>query len=561
MPIPFLSFVYLLFSLQTFVANDQIPQSRFTKELVRDFGAIPNDGQNDAAAFRRAMDYCRSHPGTTLLIPAGDYHFSDTLALSFEYKAINGQYGEDVQGYFFRPHAPYVTALNMEGFRDITISAEGASLIQEGWYEAIGIKNAQNVKITGLTLMHKRAPFTSAQIIAKNEGYMDARIDTVQYPYITNEVTGRVHFYNPASQRVYMAGGIQRKELLADGQTIRFHTSRPQEVGDWVILRHSAHNRAGILIKESKNITLENVTLHSQPGMGIVGHRSENITLDHLQVIPLPGTFTSTNTDATHFTSCKGYIRFLNCVFGGQGDDCTNVHNYYWSAYPEQDSKQVRIAVEGADLHALSLDYPDKGDTLLLIDRTNLNPIATFLTKAVYTSEKDWKVVVTVDQDLPKNLDQYYLINKTRKPSVQIYNNTVRSHLARAFLIKTSNVHIKGNVIQQSSGSAIQLGAEAAWREGSPVENILIENNWFVDCGYGHGAQQGTVISAEVNGIRAATSTINRNIVIRNNVMQALGKTAIYIADTEGVQIYRNRIVGADKAVEVKNATQVFIEE
>lgn len=549
-----------LFSWNPFIPNDLTATSRVTKDLVRDFGAIPNDGQNDAAALRKAMDYCRTHPGTTLIIPAGDYHFRDEQALEFEYKAINGQYGENVQGYFFRPEAPYVTALDMEGFRNITISAEGATLIQEGWYEAIGLKNAQQVKISGLTLMHKRAPFTSAQIIDKQEGYMDARIDTVQYPYITKDVTGRVHFYNPTSQRVYMAGGIQRKELLPDKQTLRFHTSQPQEVGDWVILRHSAHNRAGILIKESQNITLEGVTIHSQPGMGIVGHRSENITMDHVQIIPLPGTYTSTNTDATHFTSCKGYIRFLHCVFGGQGDDCTNVHNYYWSAYPEKDPKQVRIAVEGADLHALSLDYPDKGDTLLLIDRSNLNPVAQLLTQEVRTSEQEWKVVVTVDQALPADLDKYYIINKTRQPSVQIYFNTVRSHLARAYLIKTSNVHIKGNVIQQSSGSAIQLGAEAAWREGSPVENILIEKNWFVDCGYGHGAQQGTVISAEVNGIRAATSTINRNIVIRDNVMQALGKTAIYIADTEGVQIYRNRIVGAEKAVEVKNATEVLVD-
>jgi hypothetical protein len=54
--------------------------------------------------------------------------------------------------------------------------------------------------------------------------------------------------------------------------------------------------------------------------------------------------------------------------------------------------------------------------------------------------------------------------------------------MARAFLIKTRNVRIAGNVVQSSSGSAIQLGAEAGWREGAPVENVVIENNWFIDC-------------------------------------------------------------------------------
>jgi hypothetical protein len=551
-------FIYFVCSIHESLYAQNQPK---TIDLTRDFGAMPNDGKDDSKAFRQAMDYCRKHPGTILHIPSGDYHFKDEKAIEFEYKAINGQYGENVQGHFFKPNGEYCIALDMQGFRDIRVEAKGVTLVQEGWFEAISLTNAQNVSIHGLTLTHKRPPFTTGKIIQSTDSYFDVQIDTLLYPYLTSEITGRVHFYNPQTQRVYMGGGIKKKELLADRQTIRMYTDQRKPIGDYCILRHSAHNRAGILIKESEKIHLEDVTIHSQPGMGIIGHRSEDITLEGVQIIPQPGTFTSTNTDATHFTSCKGMIRFLNCKFGGQGDDCTNIHNYYWSVYPDKEANKVRITVEGADLHALSLDYPDQGDTLLLISKVNLNPVQTFIAKEIMISEQDWKVIVTLDKPLPIDLEHYYMINKTRQPSVQIYNNTVRSHLARAFLIKTSNVHMKGNVIQQSSGSAIQLGAEASWREGSPVENILIENNWFLDCGYGHGAQHGTVISAEVNGIQAATQTINRNIIIRNNVIQAVGKTAIYIADTDGVQIYRNQIQGAEKAVVVKNSTNILIDE
>ena len=554
--LPFLSFCIVLSSVELVQAGLR----PLRLNLVTDFGALPDDGKDDSNAFVLALEKCRQHPGSVLVIPPGDYHYQHSKAMEFEYKGINGQYGENVQAHFFKPNGEYVIALDLNNFKNIRIEAAGATLIQEGWYEAISITNAKNVSIQGLTLTHKRPPFTTGKIIVSTPEYFDVRFDTLVYPYLTDVITGRVHYYSPEKQRVYMGGGIRKKELLPDRQTIRMYTDSPQPIEDLCILRHSTHNRAGILIKESAGITLEDVTIHSQPGMGIVGHRSEDILMENVQIIPAPGTYMSTNTDATHFTSCKGEIRFLNCKFGGQGDDCTNIHNYYWGVYRESD-KKVRITVEGADLHALSLDYPDKGDTLLLISKDNLNPVAHYIAREVSTSVEDWKVVVTLDRALEGDLTAYYLVNQTRKPSVQILNCTVRSHLARAFLIKTSNVRMAGNVIQNSSGSAIQLGAEAAWREGAPVENILIENNWFVDCGYGHGVQKGTVISAEVNGIRSATKTLNRNIIIRNNVMQALGKNAIYIADTDGVQIYRNRIFGSEKAVQVHNSINVMVKD
>lgn len=117
---------------------------------------------------------------------------------------------------------------------------------------------------------------------------------------------------------------------------IRIYTDFRPSTGDFCVLRHSGHYRPAIMIKESSDIYIEGVKIHSQPGMGVVGHLSENITLENLQVIPEAGMIISTNTDATHFTSCKGEIVIENCKFGGQGDDCTNIHNYYYTIVPKQ---------------------------------------------------------------------------------------------------------------------------------------------------------------------------------------------------------------------------------
>ena len=174
--------------------------------------------------------------------------------------------------------------------------------------------------------------------------------------------------------------------------------------------------------------------------MGVVGHLSENITLENLQVIPEAGMIISTNTDATHFTSCKGEIVIENCKFGGQGDDCTNIHNYYYTIVP-QTKRSVEIKIQNADLHALSLDYPDVGDTLLVVNRSNLMEKEHFIVEQVDTSTVDWRVSVTLNKDwLIGSPDLYYMTNITRRPSVRITNNTVTVSYTHLTLPTTSRV-------------------------------------------------------------------------------------------------------------------------
>ena len=112
---------------------------------------------------------------------------------------------------------------------------------------------------------------------------------------------------------------------------IRFQQKKIVQQFCFLLARSSAfhHYRPAILIYKTKNIDLNNVTIHAQAGMGIVGHLSENITMNRLRIVPSEGRYASSNTDATHFASNRGLIRFNQCEFGGQGDDATNVHTYY----------------------------------------------------------------------------------------------------------------------------------------------------------------------------------------------------------------------------------------
>lgn len=526
---------------------------------VSSFGAVPNDGLDDSEAIRKACDYCRHRKGAVLFSPPGLYNYRDSLALKIERDAISGTYGENVQGTLFKPDAPYVKALDLAGAEDLVIDAGGATLLLDGWYEVISIVGARNVTVKGLSITYRRPPNTVGKIMKLNEKSFDMQIDPERYYYLDEVVTGRIHYVGAVKKTLYTGGRCFGKELLSKDM-IRIYTDFKPSIGDYCVLRHSGHYRPAIMIKESSDVFIEDVKIHSQPGMGIVGHLSENITMNNLQVIPEAGAVISTNTDATHFTSCKGRITIENCKFGGQGDDCTNIHNYYYTIVP-QTKRSVEIKIQNADLHALSLDYPDVGDTLLVVNKSNLIERERFVVQQVDTSVADWKVCVTLDKDwLIGSPDLFYMTNITRRPSVRITNNTVKSHLARAFLIKSKNVLINKNVIQNSTGTAIQLGAEAGWRESGPVENVLIENNWISGCGYAQGTQGASSgISVAVSGVKEKTGLLNKNILIRNNVIEAVNEHAIAIEDAEDVQIVNNDISGCLQPVYMNNTQSVVV--
>lgn len=524
---------------------------------VEDFGARPNDGENDFEALRKATAYCREHPGTTLFFPPGRYDIDNEKAREIEYKAISGAYGENVQGVLFKPDAPYVTALDLRDCDNTTVLAHGATLHLHGWYEVITLQGARDVNVEGISILYDRPPATIGRIVTSNRDWFDAEFDTLRYRFIDKTVTGRLHFFDTKRNRLYM-GQVTKKELLGPGR-IRFHSTTAPAPGDWFVLRHSGHYRPAIMIKECEHITIRDVKIHSQPGMGIVGHLTKDILIDNLQVIPEPGSVISTNTDATHFTSCSGTVTLQNSKFKGQGDDCTNIHGYYYKMYPDANNK-IEIRIEEADLHALSLDYPQIGDTMAVIDKQNMSEQGRYAVRSVDTSSMAWKVVIELDRPVdPDAFEKCYMWNRTRFPKVRILNNSVHSHLARSFLVKSRDVVIAGNCILNSTITAIKLGAELSWRESGPAENVLVEKNYITGCGYAMDDSVPSCITLSTEA-QELPPCLNRNIVIRNNVFDTEKPIAVLLKDAENV-VVANNTTGKKNYVTTENCRNVKVIE
>lgn len=520
---------------------------------ARDFGALPNDDKDDREALQLAIDECLRQNATTLRVPPGRYLLKSEAAEQLERDATSGKLGNP-QASIFNKHYQYVVGLDFTGVENLLVDAEGVELVCHGWMEPINLTRTRDLTIRGLAIDYHRPPNSAGRVVASTEGCID--VELMEWcPLIEGIRFLRIMVYDPQEKVYVKRGGIQSDEYQHIGpQTLRFKVNgtNPPRVGDILWTLHGFHFRPAILIYQSYNTSLEDVSIHAQPGMGIVGHMSEDITLKRLRVAPKsPDRYVSSNTDATHFASCYGTLRFDECEFTGQGDDATNVHNYYHSVR-SMVGNTITSYISNGDLHSQKPDVPRVGDTLAITNARTLAEIGTIaVTRVVHVDPDTYDATYEIEGILPSDADDYYLSNVTALPKVVFRNSEVAAHRARSILLKTRGALIEGNSFHGSTGTAIHIGAEAQWMEGATSQDITIRNNSFSH----NGGGDGTIDHASIVAIHVAAPDRNavglhQRILIEKNVIRRPGTACLFlISGAEDVLIRGNRLEGSEPAI------------
>jgi hypothetical protein len=534
-------------------------QKGLQQHSVSEFGAVPDDGRNDAESLRKAMLFCKNHPGTILKFEPGVYDFRDEKAVELMEGILNGRVRGNPQDSIFRPYYPYSKGLDFNGQENTVVEADGVILLCDGWMEPVSLNNCRNIKISGLTIDYKVKPHVEGTITSVGPGWFEVKADSL-YRFTEKMPLCRVHFYNNQSNRLLSHEcGFPKFEFISP-QVIRISDRVTSDmVGCRIMSPQTFHFRPAILILEAKDIELKNITVHSHPGMGIVGHRSENILLDGLRIVPVPGQRMSTNTDATHFTSCKGFIHYYNCQFEGQGDDAVNIHNYYMTIQKPDKEAGYRLVLKGADWHAQVLDYPDVTDTMELVSKKTLEVAKKVVVKTVRNSVPGLYSLVSFNTELPSDVGNYYLIDVTRLPKVEIIGCSVTANRARGFLIKTRNVIIENNLIRETTGTGIHVGAEGNWCEGPASENIIIRHNRIIRCGTSAGTiDKACGIAVSVEAEKADVAGLHKHILIEGNIIEGENaENGISISGSKDVIIRYNEVSGCRHPLNVRYSTDV----
>lgn len=527
-----------------------IVKDKQSKILVRDFGAVPDDNRDDTKALRKAVEYCRQHPGTTLVIPAGVYRLRDDKADALEEEVYSGKM-ENSAAKVFVPYFPHVKGMNFNGSESVTIEARGAVLMCEGWMEPLSILNCKNFTVNGLTIDYKHKPFSQGVIKSVSETSFTVQFDNRRQ--ITDEIPIlRLMFWNDGLSGIYHQPYYYPQRKLLGNNFVEFKCKISKSLeGSVLSALHSFHFRPAILIQGSQNTVLNEVTIHSQPGMGIVGFDSKDITLNHLSIEPADGYMFSTNTDATHFACCEGLLKFENCFFRGQGDDATNVHGYYHNII-SADGDRATLELVGINTHASASDVPRVGDRLELVRISTLAPEGELEVLEVSHEPKSAQSHVRLKGKLPDNIKEYYVCNISKLPQVEFCNSVVWGQLARGVLIKTRGVKILNNVFKGCTGTAIHVGAESFWKEGSHAKDVTIAGNMIVNCGLGAGCINGAAgIAVAIEASDTKNTILHEGIRIINNTIigSEKNKCGVALRNVRNVELHGNRIEGCQQGV------------
>ncbi len=531
------------------------------REIVSftNFYASMND--DAVTALGNASAYLRAHPNTDFMIPAETYRITTPLAREAMAHVLSGDWGENPQRVMFSPRYRYDSGFSLAGQRGTAVYAEHAVFMVDGFMEPVTVADCENVRLQGLTIDHLRKPyaFGTVESLAESvDGWRDCVIRLDDACPITDKTPIRLRwaFFDPETAANRYAAADS--PTYTDPYHIRTRVQGDVvRLGDAFCTVHTFHARPAILIERAKNVRLTGVTIHSQPGMGIVGNRSEDVVIEALSVVPSPGQFWSTNTDATHFTAMKGLLRFAHCRFSHHGDDATNVHGYYQAVVGVCGGNTYLLQEKTPDgTHAQTLDYPDAGDTVEVSRIDSMEVVDTLTVVACTPMADAWMCRVTFDHALPENTDGLILADITRLPRVEFTDCSVAHHFARSVLLKNRDSLVENCTFHRAQGPAVVAAAEAYWYEGVCPANLTVRGCRITDCG-AWGEAAGVVVKADCDH---PTGQPIRGVTITDNEITAHAAHAIFVRNTDGVTIRGNRMHVSDAPVVIEDCTHVTAE-
>ena len=325
------------------------------------------------------------------------------------------------------------------------------------------------------------------------------------------------------------------------------------QVGERFVLRTYSRPTPAIFVTESKNITLENITVHNVQGMGLLAQLTENMTLNKFRVAIEEGSerFFTTQADATHFSACKGKIRSVNGLYEGMADDAINVHGTYLKVITRENDYTIKAQY----MHPQSWGFlwGNKGDQVQFVAAKTMETIGdkTYEIHQIKAVDKPTEVgakifEITFDKPLPAEVNPDTpcgVENLTWTPKVLFKNNIVRNNRARGALFSTpKKVVCSNNLFDHTHGAAILLCGDCnGWYETGACHNVSIKNNHFVNALTANYQFTNAIISIypEIPNLEAQQKYFHSNIRIENNLFETFDEPILYAKSVENL-IYRN---------------------
>ena len=374
------------------------------------FGAKP-DGSDTTPAVRSALNEVRRSKATTLTFPAGRYDFWPDRALERYCFVSNNDEGLKR------------IAFSLDGIENLEIDGQGAQFVFHGWITPFALDHSRNISLKNFSMDWTRTFHSEGKILQVNDDGLTVefseafpysvrngilvftdghksheQLTTVKGAEITYPYGSLLEFDAAKRETAYKArdygarGGLVAEDL---GQRrVRVHlpklTATP---GNILVFNPSHRDCPGFVISDSAAVTLNAVNIYHCGGMGVIAQRSRDITLDHVQVTPAPGSgrIVSITADATHFVNCAGKLTMSHCLFENQIDDATNIHGIYARVIRQLAPNQIEVKL--VHPQQAGFDFIAPGGNLELVHGPSMITFGQAVVKSVVRVNKEYSDV------------------------------------------------------------------------------------------------------------------------------------------------------------------------
>jgi hypothetical protein len=533
---------------------------------ISDLGLKPNSGQNATPIVRKAIESLKAAGGGKLVFPKGTYDFYEEGSLLTK----DSPYVSNNQDDF-----PKWTAFPIKEMQNLTIEGSGSLFLFHHRMIVFHIEKSKDITLENIAFDFVNPIHTDSTLIA-----FDADSFTLEFaPGTTYKIddSGKFSFLIDGDLKAdwasYSFEGTtgRSKYRLSQVFNNRLHKSKAEEIkpgtvkfsgkirsgfkeGDRITLRHNNRNHVGVFIEESIDTALDHITIHHACGMGVVGQRSENITLDDFRVEPRAGSgrISTTMADATHFSGCRGLIKVTDSYFEGMLDDAINVHG---TSLRITKIDKAGNSIIARFMHGQSKGFKiaSSGDEIRLIDNKTLLPVGNGLYKVKSAENLNVnEVKIIFETTLPETLKVDHAIeNITYTPEVIFSGNTVQNNRARGMLFNTPRKCLVENNLVRTSGSAVLVAGDAnGWFESGAVGEFwptIIRNNTFDNCLIDMFQFCRALISIDpVIKQHTPGKTYHRNIVIEGNHFKVFDAPLVFARSVDGLTIKGNTFERSD---------------
>lgn len=521
---------------------------------VTDYGAVPNDGEDDTAAFLEAFREAQSNCDNLIQIPEGLYNLRangnpTTRGVLFPVSHVNG----------------------------LTIDGQGAELVMSGKAAIFFFEECQNIVVKGLTVDWDRPPFSQGTVIASTPDSFDIQIED-NFPVEGGEPVGAFMSYDPETRLpdgknldVYKA--VERTELVGP-QLLRVHLNRrlPVPVGTLLVLRHEVYGPGILRFDRCVNSLVSDFTVYTAGGMALTAHVSTDIALKHFNVLIRPdsGRMLSATADATHFAGCKGTVSLEDCTFEGMGDDGVNIKSgLYLIVRKRLDERSVLCQ------HNLKMaDLPDEGDQLEMSHMDTLLPFSSAKVKTADMELGEERLHrISFAKELPAELREGDVLgNASRVAKLRMKNCTVRANRARGVLCQTRDAVIEGCTFSNCTSAGILVLTETTcFHESIGTRDVTVRGNLIENCNLHAAAAEGALAALAwlPGNAYPPKPGVHRDVIFENNRIINTANSAIFAVGVDGLTIRGNTIEKACEkptrensrnAISIMNSARVVIE-